>query len=229
MRNLLEPIIQQIRKLSLEQRNSLFQHLETMKIQDEEKLSSIVNICLSDKSHKNCPHCKSSFFIKYGLYKDRHRYRCKTCDRTFNDFTGTAWHYIHDFDKFQYHFQCLAEQKTLEECTMLLDICMQTAFVWRHKILKAFEKIDLNLLKKHIQADETFILQSSKGNPRQIRELQRTSRKRGGRANSSGITDDHICILVACDEDKNTILQHTGNGRLTKDMVFNALGGLIRK
>ena len=229
MSNMLEPLIEQIKNLPLEQRSALYRHLESIKSDDDNEIDSIVNMCKSDGCHQCCPHCQSSKFKKYGPYKGRQRYKCKTCDRTFNEITGTVWHYIHDKSKFRQYFQCLAEQKTLLQCTIDLVICMQTAFYWRHKILKAFEKVDLKPLKKLIQADETFILESHKGNPIEVAKNHRKSRKRGGTAKTSGITDEHACILVASDTERNTILCHVGNGRLTKSMVFNTLGSLIRK
>lgn len=229
MINILEPIIQQIKNLPLEQRSALYRHLEDIKTDDNKEIDSIINIFESEGCHQRCPHCQSSKFKKHGPYKDRQRYKCKTCDRTFNEFTGTVWHYIHDKDKFRQYFQCLAEQKTLLECTISLEICMQTAFYWRHKILLAFEKVDLQLLRKHIQADETVILESCKGNPKQVAKNQRAARKRGGTSKGGGFSDDQMCILVACDENKNAILKYVGNGRLTKQQVFNALGSSILK
>ena len=220
MSNTLEPIIQQIKNLSLEQRQALNSHIEGIKTGDENDLSSIINICKSGSSHQSCPMCQSSKFKKHGLYKDWQRYKCKTCDRTFNELTGTVWHYIHDKNKFRQYFQCLAEQKTLKQCTLDLGICMQTAFYWRHKILIAFETVDLKPLKKQIQADEAFILESCKGNPLQVAKNQRSSRKRGGKAKSSGITDEHLCIFAACDSDNNTVLRHVGNGRLATRLVL---------
>ena len=215
--------------MPLEDRSALYRHLENLKKDDDETANSILNICKSEGYHKQCPHCQSSKFKKYGLYKDRQRYRCHICDRTFNDFTGTVWHYIHDKDKFRQYVEYLAEQKTLLECTIGLGICMQTAFYWRHKLLSAFERVDLKLLKKLIQADETSILESCKGNPKQVAKMQRTPRKRGGKSKNGGYSNDQMCILAACDEDKNTVLRYVGNGGITKASIYQTLGNLIRK
>jgi transposase-like protein len=38
-----------------------------------------------------CPRCRSESVIKYGSYRAFQRYRCKNCDRTFNDKTGTIF------------------------------------------------------------------------------------------------------------------------------------------
>ena len=44
------------------------------------------------------------------------------------DLTGTVLHYIHDHDKFQHYFKCLAEQKSLRECEKEVGICLHTSF-----------------------------------------------------------------------------------------------------
>jgi len=229
MTNALEPVIELIKKLPLEQRANLYQHLEALKETDELNMDSIVNICLSEGSHQSCPHCHSSQFIKHGTYKGRQRYQCKICDRTFNELTGTAWHYIHDHDKFRLYMDCMAKQLSLRETAKIVDICLHTSFYWRHKILNAFEKADLKPLKDEIQVDDTFVLVSYKGDPLQELKNQRASRKRGGKATKTGISSEQACIVAACDSNKNSVLQFVGTGRLTKDMVFNALHPVIRK
>ena len=38
-----------------------------------------------------CPRCRAESVIQYGSYRVFQRYRCKNCDRTFNDQTGTVF------------------------------------------------------------------------------------------------------------------------------------------
>ena len=40
---------------------------------------------------RQCPRYRSESVIKYGSYRAFQRYRCKDCDRTFNDKTGTIF------------------------------------------------------------------------------------------------------------------------------------------
>lgn len=229
LNNTLEPVIQLVEKLPLEQRALLYTYLASQKEIDESEINSIIKICESEGSHDCCPHCHSSKFIKFGGYKGRQRYQCKTCDRTFNELTGTAWHYIHDHSKFRKYFDCLASQLSLRAAAEEVGICLHTSFYWRHKILSAFEKADLKPLKGHSQADDTFVLVSYKGDKQQELKTERDSRKRGGKATKPGISSEQACIVAACDSEKNAVLKFVGTGRLTKDMVFNALGSHIRK
>lgn len=37
-----------------------------------------------------CPHCQSTSIVKNGKLKDKQRYLCKTCNKSFNDLTKSA-------------------------------------------------------------------------------------------------------------------------------------------
>ncbi len=47
------------------------------------------------KDHVLCPHCNSNNVKKDGLYRLYQKYFCKHCKRSFNDKTGTVFHYSH--------------------------------------------------------------------------------------------------------------------------------------
>ncbi|GGA87226.1 hypothetical protein GCM10008025_32590 [Ornithinibacillus halotolerans] len=64
-------------------------------------------------------------------------------------------------------------------------------------------------------------LYSEKG---QIKIKDRKSRKRGGSAKKRGISNEQVCVLVARDRDKMTVLQVLGMGRLTKEQLDKAIG-----
>ncbi|HOL98894.1 MAG TPA: hypothetical protein PLQ08_10300, partial [Bacteroidales bacterium] len=49
---------------------------------------------------KECPHCGSKHFIKFGKYVNISRYRCKVCRRTFLPTSGSSIHYINKKEKF---------------------------------------------------------------------------------------------------------------------------------
>jgi ribosomal protein L37AE/L43A len=34
-----------------------------------------------------CPHCSDTSVIRFGLFKERQRYKCKACRKTFSDYT----------------------------------------------------------------------------------------------------------------------------------------------
>ncbi|MDF2534690.1 MAG: hypothetical protein K0R18_847 [Bacillales bacterium] len=85
-------------------------------------------------------------------------------------------------------------------------------------------KIGFEQLKGIIESDETFFLESQKGKKK---VSGRDSRKRGGRANKRGISNEQICVLVALDRDRHVFLGAAGNGRITSVQIDKAMGTLI--
>lgn len=84
-----------------------------------------------------CPHCKSNEIKKYGYYKNRQRYICKSCDRTFTSFTNKPWSYSKKGDIYwEKYLKYMEEHRTLRECSKLLEMNIATAFSWRHRIMK---------------------------------------------------------------------------------------------
>ncbi len=73
---------------TLEQ-ESLLCELSTIKDSAEFNLLSIREEQLNNRVG-SCPHCESSKYSKYGCEKSGlQRYRCKSCKRSFNSYTGT--------------------------------------------------------------------------------------------------------------------------------------------
>ncbi len=69
------------------------------------------------------------------------------------------------------------------------------------------------------EADETYVLESYKGQ----RNQGRKARKRGGHATERGISDEQICVLVARDSSGQMLDFLTGNTPLTKPLLTAAL------
>ena len=85
----------------------------------------------------------------------------------------------------------LSIKKTAEKC----NTAISTAFRWRHRFLAAMRNDMAIKLDGIAEADETYFLESYKGN----RHLQRSARKRGGKAQKAGLSDEQIPVLVARD------------------------------
>lgn len=237
MSDTLSPVIEAINKLSIEEIITLKAHLQALEEGNHlEHLSAkeIRQIEVTQNKQTCCPPCLSLKIIRWGIYKNRQRFKCHNCTRTFNELTGTAWHYIHSHDKFKEFIKCMAQKLSISpdsyrDCASTVGVCIQTAFYWRHKLCKAFYSIDKNWLKGEIQADETFILDSCKGQKDIVTVKDRKPRKRGGTASKSGISDEQVCIMAAVDNQGNTLLKVAGKGRLTKQMVNQTLAKQIRK
>lgn len=232
MLDTLSPVLELIKDLTPKQKEFLYTHLQELEICAELEGLTIEEIRHLDHTITRCPRCLSSNIIGWGKHRERKRYMCKNCDRTFNELTGIPKlreNGIHDHNKLKKYIHCMIEGQSLRACSETVGICLHTAFFWRHKMLRAFENIDTQWLKKEIQADETFILESAKGDKDIVTNHDRKPRKRGGTATTAGITKEHTCIMGAVDAHGNTLLQVAGQGRLTKDMVKDTLGKKIRK
>ncbi|RKD23059.1 hypothetical protein BEP19_12600 [Ammoniphilus oxalaticus] len=93
-------------------------------------------------SARHCPNCKSNHVIGHGQYRERKRYKCKSCNRTFNDLTSTPLHYTHHPYKFVEFLFCMIRGYSLHNCAVCAGIHYVTAFYWRHKALHALQQIE---------------------------------------------------------------------------------------
>ena len=93
--------------------------------------------------------------------------------------------------------------ETIKESAERCRIAPSTAHRWRHRFLKAVRQAP-DRLAGIVEADETFVLESRKGE----RKLNRKPRKRGGKAQKPGLSREQVPILVAADRGGET-LSHT--------------------
>lgn len=106
-----------------------------------------------------CVECGSINTIKNGKRKDGvQKYICKDCHR---NFTATSDTVISGSKKALYtwikYIECMLDDNTLQECADKCHIHLNTAFLWRHKLLEASLKSNENIiLDGKIEMDETF-------------------------------------------------------------------------
>ena len=94
----------------------------------------------------------------------------------------------------------MTDGDTVRAAASRCGIAVSTAFRWRHRWLKAL-KSGAGKLAGIVEADETFVLSSRKGE----RNLGRKPRKRGGKASKRGLSHEQVPILVAVDRTGVTI------------------------
>jgi transposase-like protein len=99
------------------------------------------------------------------------------------------------------HAEALDAGLVLREVSDKLDVAMSTAFRWRHRFLALPKDVKADKLIGIAEADETLFLRSNKG---QRRGLNRAPRRRGGKANKRGVSDEQVPVLVARDRAGNT-------------------------
>lgn len=114
-----------------------------------------------------CPHCQGAHVQRWGHESGIQRYRCGHCHRTFNALTGSP----------------------------LARLKCRAAFRWRHRLLQRPAQEQDTELHNIVEADETYFLESFKGQ----RPLPRPARHRGGTAAKRGLSAEQIPVLVVED------------------------------
>ena len=146
-----------------------------------------------------CPHCNTAGAIAEGVKRGLRRYQCKTCNKTFNAATGTALQGLHNKGKWLIFGDCLANGLTVRKAAKHCNFAASTSFRWRHRFLGSQDHNPLKLTGI-VEADETYVLESRKGE----RNLDRKVRRRGGKANKRGLSDEQVPILFAVDRSGTT-------------------------
>jgi transposase-like protein len=147
-----------------------------------------------------CPHCGSAFSVGRGQANGLQRFRCKACRKSFNALTGTPLAGLRKKERWLGFGRSLAEGETVATSATRCAIAPNTAFRWRHRFLRA-AKIVIEPLQGIVEADETYVLSSRKGE----RRLDRKARKRGGKAAKPGLSDELVPVLVAVDRSGATV------------------------
>lgn len=159
---------------------------------------------------RHCPRCNSEHWHRHGHANDLQRFRCRECGRTFNDLSGTPLARLRLKGKWPDYLGALLDSRTVRAAAKQVGVHRNTAFRWRHRFLERVKDDRPAQLQGIVEADETFLLESQKG----ARKLDRTPRKRGGKAALRGISKHLDCILVARDRGGQTIDAVTGRGAL---------------
>ena len=168
-----------------------------------EGAASLAAIKLGVDDERRCPHCGAGGAVSRGKARGLRRFRCKDCGKTFGALTGTALSDLHHKERWLDFGASLAEGETIKESAERCGIALSTAHRWRHRFLAAIRQAP-DRLAGIVEADETFVLESRKGE----RKLDRKPRRRGGKARKRGLSREQAPILVAADCGGET-LSHT--------------------
>ena len=103
-------------------------------------------------------------------------------ERSMRRLAGTPLSGIHKKGKLLAYGACISEGLTIRDSAQRCNLSIPTAFYWRHRFLSQQTQEDRNLTGI-VEVDETFFLESQKGN----RNLDRKAHKRGGKASKQGL------------------------------------------
>ena len=102
----------------------------------------------------------------------------------------------------------MADKKTLDQSAEICGITHHTAFVRRHKLLDALaQTADNTILNDVVEADETFLPVSYKGNAMHFASLPSEQTRNWGGLHTRGLSDELLCIPCAVDFNPNQSLE----------------------
>ena len=147
-----------------------------------------------------CPYCGNTQLQRWGFSCELQRYRCRQCRHTFNALTHTPLARLRHKDRWLTYTQALIDGVSVRKAAICCDVAKNTSFKWRHRFLQSPAPQKAEQIHGIAEADETFFLESFKGQ----RHLPRKARKRGGKAAKRGTSAEQIPVLVVRDRDGAT-------------------------
>lgn len=166
----------------------------------------------------SCPHCNSYDSHKWGKLRGLQRYRCKGCKKTYTALTGTPIANLHHIDLWMNYMGELIKGSTVHEAAASCRIDPKTSFRWRHRFLAMLDSAHECKLEGIIEMDETFFLNSKKGN----KNLDRSARKRGGTASQRGRSKEHVAVVIGQDRSGHihySVMQDFNHDNLKSDLL----------
>lgn len=145
----------------------------------------------------DCPHCQSNNFNCVGFRNDLQRYKCKSCNRTFNQLTGTPLARLRKKGRWLDFAAAMTEGKSVRAAAKDCSVDKNTSFRWRHRFLQWLQAIESEQLTGIVEVKEIHFPYSEKG----ARELDRKPRKRGQNIEKHTQT---VCVIAAQDRHQHT-------------------------
>jgi transposase-like protein len=180
-----------LRKLTRTQRQSVVAELSA----GDRKAASVEVIERRAGETPCCPHCAAERVVRNGSADGLQRYKCRGCRKTFNTLTGTPLARLRMKGKWIAQAEVLRDGLSLNQAAERLNVSQGTAFRWRHRFLALPKDLKAHALVGIAEADETFFLESHKGQ----RGGARAPRKRGGKAAKRGTSKEQVPVLVCRD------------------------------
>lgn len=186
---------------------------------------TISKVVKFEKSNTICPHCGSCMIVKNGHTKNGvQTYKCKECNKRFNDLTNTIFSKTHlTYEQIEIFIQCFKDKISLRKTAKRMGVDKNTVFLLRLKLLNSLKNIRNNTkLSGEIESDEYYISINLKGTkPENMPRYSKPRKSKG--TTKRGISKHKICIVSAIDEKDNMFFQIAGTGPLTSKMVTECL------
>lgn len=155
---------------------------------------------------RKCPHCATKGAMLHGKDKNgRQRFRCvnNECRRTYNILTGTPMARARKPEKWMQYLGYMTSFMSIRKIVDAgIGVNHTTVFRWRHRFLKAAMANTQGQLTGVIEADETYFVQSFKGDhgwKRGLPPAARAPRPTAWGATLAGLSHEQVPVLTALD------------------------------
>lgn len=179
------------------------------------------------RKKKPCPHCSSTKVYKRGKQRGVQMYRCNDCNKWYSETTGTPLYDIKLKNKWQSYLNCMEKGMPIKKIAKELDICIQTSFDWRHKILSSLSQFTPTTLSGEVECDELELALSLKG----TKNIDRKPRKRGTdfkRNQGKGIVTT-VQVVTAVERNGDKYLKAVETKRLSKKDIEDVFDGKLEE
>lgn len=192
---------------------------------------TISKVAFFEKSKSDCPYCYSTNVVKNGHTKTGiQTYKCKDCNKRFNDLTGTVFSRTHlTYEQIEIFIQCFNDKVSLRKTAARMNVDKNTVHLLRLKFMNSFKGIRKNIkLMGEVEADEFYRTINLKGTKPE--NMPRASKPRTSNGTAArGISNHKVCIVSAVDEYDNMFFEIAGNGPVTSKMIKQSLTPKIGK
>lgn len=118
----------------------LIDRLQNILNQKEHSKGIIDLIINKERSNIICPKCGSVHVIKNGKYKNRQLYKCKDCNKKFNELTNTPFHHTRlNYKQIKIAYECLADKLSIRKSASKIGVSTRTAFTLRFKLISCLK------------------------------------------------------------------------------------------
>lgn len=160
-----------------------------------------------------CSWCGHARVIRWGSAHGLPRFRCKECMRTFGPLTGTQLSGLKKRARWGRHAECMKRGDVLRDVAQICGVHISTAHRWRHRFLAALVTQGPPI-GGIVEADETWLARSAKGQPKVRKQWGREARRRASDQHLPGRSSEQVYVVIARDRSG-----HTWDGVLNKVTV----------
>ena len=152
-------LLGQLASLTQQQRAQVRSALDVLPRPSATAIASVI------PSPNACPHCQAAGeqLRPWGHSHGLARMRCHACGKTSNALTGTPLAHLRKRERWLRYGQALIEGASAHQASQCCGVDKNTAFLWRHRFLEAAASHRPAHEGGIVEADETFFLESFKG------------------------------------------------------------------